>query len=80
MAKRQSYLVMSIPSDSSGKDIWHIIDGRRVVPTGFQIDQHVAARRAFKQYQIDKEQPKSPPARKKALRKALPRRTARTRQ
>lgn len=67
MSKRQSgkvkYLVMTVRSDDRGEDAWHIIDGRRVVSTGLAPDEHVAARRVFRNYQVDKEQKRATPSR-----------------
>ncbi|UFW46283.1 MULTISPECIES: hypothetical protein [Bradyrhizobium] len=80
MAKRAKpkFLVMTVRSDDRGEDIWHIIDGRRVTPTGYAVEEHVAAGRAFRKYQVDKEETTKPARRGKvALRRRFARRTAR---
>ncbi|WP_156936959.1 hypothetical protein [Bradyrhizobium sp. WSM2254] len=67
MSKRRNgkvkYLVMTVRSDDRGEDAWHIIDGRRVLSTGLAPDEHVAARRVFRDYQVDKEQKRAKPSR-----------------
>lgn len=61
--KKVKYLVMTVRSDDHGEDAWHIIDGRRVLSTGLAPDDHVAARRVFRNYQVDKEQKRAKPSR-----------------
>ena len=81
MARRAKpkFLVMTVRSDDRGEESWHIIDGRRVTPTGYTTEQHVAAGRAFRKYQLDKEATVKPVRRNKAaVRRGPARRTARS--
>ncbi|UWU76602.1 hypothetical protein N2603_43230 [Bradyrhizobium huanghuaihaiense] len=79
MTRRQKpkFLVMSVRSDENGGESWHIMDGRRVISTGFSAGQHVAAVRAFRKYHVDKEQKRSKPPCNEASRRRTLRRTAR---